>query len=36
LLCFAHHHEHHDRGRDLQHRDGRWLTHTGWGAHAPP
>lgn len=36
LLCHQHHHEHHDRGRDLQHRDGRWLTHTGWGAHAPP
>ncbi|MFP5219993.1 MAG: HNH endonuclease signature motif containing protein, partial [Actinomycetes bacterium] len=36
LLCFQHHHEHHDRGRDLQHRDGRWITSTGWGAQAPP
>ena len=36
LLCFLHHHEHHDRGRDLQHRDGRWMTSSGWSAHAPP
>jgi hypothetical protein len=35
LLCQAHHHDHHDRGQDLQHRDGSWLTATGW-AHAPP
>lgn len=35
LLCHAHHHDHHDRGRDLSHRDGRWLTQTGWAA-APP
>lgn len=36
LLCFLHHHEHHDRGRDLQHRDGRWMTSSGWAPHAPP
>ena len=36
LLCFAHHHEHHDQHRDLQHRDGRWITDTGWGSGAPP
>jgi hypothetical protein len=36
LLCFQHHHDHHDRGHDLQHHDGRWVTSTGWGAHAPP
>ena len=35
LLCHAHHHDHHDRGHDLQHRDGRWLTATGW-ADDPP
>ncbi len=34
LLCHRHHHDHHDRGQDLQHRDGRWLTQTGW-AQAP-
>ena len=36
LLCFQHHHEHHDRNHDLPHRDGRWITQTGWGAQAPP
>ncbi|HVM27631.1 MAG TPA: HNH endonuclease signature motif containing protein, partial [Mycobacteriales bacterium] len=36
LLCFQHHHDHHDRDHDLRHRDGRWITTTGWGAHAPP
>lgn len=36
LLCFQHHHDHHDRGHDLRHRDGRWITSTGWGAQAPP
>jgi hypothetical protein len=36
LLCFQHHHEHHDRGHDLQHRDGRWMTRSGWTPHAPP
>ncbi|MFP5219390.1 MAG: DUF222 domain-containing protein [Actinomycetes bacterium] len=36
LLCFQHHHEHHDRRRDLQHRDGRWITDTGWASNAPP
>ena len=36
LLCHQHHHDHHDRGLDLPHRDGqRWLTQHGW-AHAPP
>lgn len=36
LLCHQHHHDHHDRGLDLPHRDGlRWLTQDGW-AHAPP
>jgi hypothetical protein len=36
LLCFQHHHDHHDRRRDLQHRDGRWLTSAGWREPAPP
>jgi len=35
LLCHQHHHDHHDRGMDLTHRDGRLLTQEGW-AHAPP
>jgi hypothetical protein len=36
LLCHQHHHDHHDRGLDLPHRDGaRWLTQDGW-SHAPP
>ncbi|MCW2680523.1 MAG: hypothetical protein JWM62_1924 [Frankiales bacterium] len=35
LLCHQHHHDHHDRGLDLPHDDGRWLTQRGW-AHAPP
>ena len=36
LLCHQHHHDHHDRGLDLPHRDGqRWLTQTGW-ANSPP
>ncbi|HEU0103558.1 MAG TPA: DUF222 domain-containing protein [Mycobacteriales bacterium] len=35
LLCHVHHHDHHDRGHDLQHHDGRWMTASGW-AHAPP
>ena len=35
LLCHQHHHDHHDRGMNLPHRDGRWLTPDGW-AHAPP
>ncbi len=35
LLCHRHHHDHHDRGHELQHRDGRWLTHHGWGADPP-
>ena len=35
LLCHAHHHDHHDRGHDLQHRDGRWLTATGWDTGPP-
>ena len=26
LLCHQHHHDHHDRGHDLQHHDGRWIT----------
>lgn len=30
LLCHAHHHDHHDRGHDLEHRDGRWITASGW------
>jgi len=34
LLCHRHHHDHHDRGHDLEHRDGRQLTQTGW-AQAP-
>jgi hypothetical protein len=36
LLCFQHHHEHHDHRRDLRHRDGRWITGEGWGPQAPP
>jgi hypothetical protein len=36
LLCHQHHHDHHDRGHDLRHRDGRWMTSSGWGAQAPP
>ena len=35
LLCHQHHHDHHDRGMTLAHRDGRRLTERGW-AHAPP
>ena len=35
LLCHQHHHDHHDRGHDLQHHDGRWITSTGW-ADDPP
>ena len=36
LLCHQHHHDHHDRGLELPHRDGRRrLTATGW-AHSPP
>lgn len=36
LLCHQHHHDHHDRGLDLPHRDGvRWLTQDGW-SNAPP
>ncbi|TAL19230.1 MAG: HNH endonuclease [Frankiales bacterium] len=35
LLCHQHHHDHHDRGMTLTHRDGRRLTERGW-AHAPP
>ena len=35
LLCHQHHHDHHDRGLDLPHHDGRWLTQRGW-SHAPP
>jgi hypothetical protein len=35
LLCHQHHHDHHDRGLDLPHTDGRWLTQQGW-ANAPP
>lgn len=35
LLCHQHHHDHHDRGLELQHSDGRRLTARGW-AHAPP
>jgi len=31
LLCRQHQHDHHDRGHDLQHHDGRWLTQAGWG-----
>ena len=34
LLCHAHHHEVHDRGAWVQHRDGRWLTPDGYLA--PP
>ena len=35
LLCHQHHHDHHDRGLDLPHRDDvRWMTQAGW-AHAP-
>lgn len=31
LLCHQHHHDHHDRGQDLPHRDGkRLLARTGW------
>ena len=35
LLCHQHHHDHHDRGHDLQHADGRWITQAGW-ADDPP
>ena len=35
LLCHQHHHDHHDRGMDLTHRDGRRITQDGW-AHDPP
>ena len=35
LLCHRHHHDHHDRGIDLQHADGRWMTGTGWAAGPP-
>ncbi len=30
LLCHEHHHDIHDRGGWLQHRDGRWLTPDGY------
>ncbi len=31
LLCGGHHHDHHDREKDLPHRDGtRWITQNGW------
>ena len=35
LLCHRHHHDPHDRGHDLQHEDGRWLTQAGWGSEPP-
>ena len=35
LLCRQHHHDHHDRGQSLRHRDGRWMTPDGW-SHGPP
>jgi hypothetical protein len=35
LLCHQHHHDHHDRGMDLTHRDGRLLTQHGWGSDPP-
>ena len=35
LLCDQHHHDHHDRGHDLQHHDGRWLTQAGWDTDPP-
>lgn len=36
LLCHQHHHDHHDRGLDLPHRDGaRWLTQSGWSPDPP-
>ena len=35
LLCDQHHHDHHDRGHDLQHHDSRWLTQAGWGTDPP-
>ena len=35
LLCHQHHHDHHDRGMDLPHRDGRRLTQHGWGSDPP-
>ena len=35
LLCHQHHHDHHDRGMDLTHRDGRPLTQAGWGSDPP-
>ncbi len=42
LLCHRHHHDHHDRGHDLHHHDGRRLTAHGWATtpdpphHRPP
>ncbi|MCW2776794.1 MAG: hypothetical protein JWN17_519 [Frankiales bacterium] len=37
LVCHLHHHQLHDGGRTLQHRDGRWLTPHGYQqAAAPP
>ena len=36
LLCHQHHHDHHDRGHDLPHRDGqRWLIQSGWALDPP-
>ena len=35
LLCHQHHHDHHDRGMDLEHRGGRQLTQAGWGNDLP-
>ena len=35
LLCHQHHHDHHDREMDLEHRDGRQFTATGWGNDQP-
>ena len=35
LLCHQEHHDHHDRGMHLEHRDGRQLTQTGWGNDPP-
>lgn len=36
LLCHGHHHDHHDRGHPLTHRDGRSLTQSGWARGTPP
>lgn len=35
LLCHLHHHDHHDRGHDLETHDGRKIVQTGW-ADDPP